>query len=388
MNSNKTGQSSRRIMIDLSAGVHGRAGLGRYAVDLLNALVALDAENGYSIFYNSPEDARVPAPFAHLPRQTVALGDKPWRFQTLIAHFLRRPQDSTIGAADIFHGTDNLLPYLRSCRTVFTLHDLIFRLYPATHTRLNRWFLTLMMPFFLRRADHVIADSAASAQDAMRLYNLDPQRTTVIHAGVNPSFRPVTDGQAHERVRAQYGLPQRFVLSVGTIEPRKNLSTLLRAFAMLPTATATDHDTKLVIVGKKGWLYQQTLDLVDALDLTGRVHFTGFVTDDDLPVVYSMSDLFVYPSLYEGFGLPVLEAMACGAPVITSNVSSLPEVAGEDAILVDPLDVDGLKAALLHLLQNEALRLSLRERGIVRAARFTWQHTAQKTLDLYSQLTL
>ncbi len=185
---------------------------------------------------------------------------------------------------------------------------------------------------------------------------------------------------------ARYGLPPRYVLAVGTLEPRKNLTTLLAAFARLRRNGEVDADLRLVLAGARGWLEEPIFATVRSLGLEDAVRFTGFVDDDDLPAVYSGAALFVFPSLHEGFGLPLLEAMACGVPVVTSNVSSMPEVAGDAATLVDPRDGEGLAAAIGRLLRDEALRDRLREAGIARARQFSWEATARRTLDAYASL--
>jgi glycosyltransferase involved in cell wall biosynthesis len=367
-----------RIMFDLSAGVHGRAGIGRYAVELLSGLVATDLENQYTLFYNRPEDAQVPTDLQHLPTITTLSSDKYWRFQTLLAHLFHRSQDLLYGSVDIFHATSNLLPNLSQIGTVFTLHDLIFQLYPTTHTRLNRWFLSLMMPIFLRKADHVIAVSNTTANDAIRLYNLNQDKMSVIYEGIAPHFQPVTDERRLQKIRIHYALPQRFIFFVGTLEPRKNLPNLIRAFA-----AAKLDEVKLIIAGKKGWMYQSIFDLVQELGLERDIQFIGFVPDEDLPVLYSLAEAFVFPSLYEGFGLPVLEAMACGTPVITSNVSSLPEIAGDAALLIDPLNVEDLSIAMCRLTNDAGLRQEFSQRGLRQASQFSWQRAAAQTLDVY-----
>ncbi|MEM2126284.1 MAG: glycosyltransferase family 1 protein, partial [Candidatus Methanosuratincola sp.] len=295
------------ICLDLSPAVHHHAGLGRYAHELLMALAKVDAENTYSIFYNNPRQAQIDPALRGFPHYTTALSYKLWRFSALLAHFLGFFQDRLLPGVDVFHATDHLLPNFSQIKTVFTLHDLIFLFHPETHKPLNRWFLTLMMPRFLRAADAVIAVSECTKRDAVRAYGIPEEKITVIYEGVSPRFRPANP-EAVQAVRAKYGLPEHFILYVGTIEPRKNLVALLEAYAAILTRN-TQHAIRLVIVGKKGWLYEGFFRRLRELGLEERVHFTGYVPDEDLPALYSAADLFVFPSLYEGFGLPVLEAM-------------------------------------------------------------------------------
>lgn len=369
-----------QVCLDLSPAVHHHAGLGRYAYELLLALAKIDPENTYSILYNNPHQAQIDPTLRSFPHYTTTLSYKPWRFSALLAHFLGFFQDRLLPNVDVFHATDHLLPRFSRIKTVFTLHDLIFLFHPETHKPLNRWFLTLMMPRFLRAADAIIAVSECTKRDAVRAYGIPEEKITVIYEGVSPRFRPA-DPETVQAMRAKYGLPEHFILYVGTIEPRKNLTALLEAMTNLQSAICN-----LVIVGKKGWLYEGFFQRLRELGLEERVHFTGYVPDEDLPALYSAADLFVFPSLYEGFGLPVLEAMACGAPVVCSDTSSLPEVAGDAALLVNPTDVRALAAAIERVLTDEALRASLQARGLERARRFTWEEAARRTLEVYQQV--
>ena len=368
-----------RICLDISPAVHRRAGLGRYAQELTAALLAIDTENEYVAFYNRPSEAQIDPPLDRLSHLTTNLPNKPWRMSVLLAQLARIPQDRLFPGVDLFHATDHLLPRLSRVRSVFTLHDLVFRFYPETHMPLNRWFLTLMMPHFLRAADMVIAVSECTKRDAMRLYGLDEAKIRVIYEGVDPRFRSA-DPETIEAVRARYGLPERFILSVGTIEPRKNLTTLLEAYRTLRDRGS---DFKLVIVGRKGWLYEGFFRRLRELGLEGEVVFPGFVPDEDLPALYSAAELFVFPSLYEGFGLPPLEAMACGTPVITSNTSSLPEVMGEAGILVEPRDVRALAEAMERVLTDKGKGREMKGKGLQQAAKFSWEKAARETMEVY-----
>lgn len=371
-----------RICINASPAVHHIAGLGRYTQELITAVLAIDFENEYVAFYNRPSEAKVDPPLDRIPHLTTNLPTKPWRFSALLAHFTRIPQDRMFPRVDLFHATDHLLPRLAGVKSVFTLHDLVFCFYPETHKLLNRWFLTLMMPRFLKAADAVIAVSEHTKKDAISMYGVHENKIKVIHEGVGASFhrRPA---DAVAAVRQRYSLPDRFILSVGTIEPRKNLTSLLEAYHALKNVGS---ELGLVIVGKKGWLYSDFFSRLHQLGLEDQVIFPGFVPDDDLPPLYSAADLFVFPSLYEGFGLPVLEAMACGTPVVTSNASSLPEVVGDAAVLVDPTDVQALICAMSAVLDNKELRGELRAKGPTQAAKFSWENAARETLAVYTSL--
>jgi glycosyltransferase involved in cell wall biosynthesis len=252
----------------------------------------------------------------------------------------------------------------------------------------NRLYLALMMPRFLARADRIIAVSEATRRDALRFYRLNPAKIDVIPEGVEPRFRPEADPARLEAVRRKFALPRRFILYVGTIEPRKNLPTLLDAYAAL---RAQHPDVGLVIAGGTGWLYQSFFDRLRALSLEAHVALTGYVPDDDLPTLLSAAEVFAFPSTFEGFGLPPLEAMACGTPVLCSNASSLPEVVGDSSsgsgqsagLLLPPHDARAWVEALARVLTDPALRADLRARGLARAALFSWGEAARRTLDVY-----
>lgn len=369
------------IVVDVSAAVHHRAGLGRYAAELVKALIPLLPDR-LAIFYHDARRADLFPPLDLLPARPHPLPAKPWRLQVMLADFLRRPMDALVGPACLFHATEHLLPPFRNLPSVFTLHDLVFRLYPETHMPLNRWFLTLMMPRFLRRADAVIAISECTRQDAIRWYRVPEERIHVVYEGVDARFRPAPLERV-AAVRARYRLPDRFILYVGTIEPRKNLPTLFAAYRSLLERWP---DLGLVVAGRPGWLTEGTFRALRELGLEERVQFLGHVPDEDLPALYSAAAVFAFPSLYEGFGLPPLEAMACGTPVVVSDAAALPEIVGETGLRVPPDRPVDWAAALAALLSDESLRARFREAGLRRAARFRWEETAARTVEVYERV--
>ena len=370
------------IYFDISAAVHRRAGLGRYADSLARALLPLLGDE-LAFFYNREAGIEPLSGLAGVPAATVNLGYKPWRMLVWLAQVGQIGFNRRVPGATLFHATEHLLLPLRGTPTVLTVHDLIFRRYPAHHKRLNRWYLNASMPLFCRRAGHLIAVSEQSKRDVIEAYGIPPEKITVIYEAADPRFCP-QPADTVAAVRARYGLPKRYLLFVGTIEPRKNLGRVLTAFERLHAEGLTD---ALVIVGKRGWLYEDFFARLEESPAKQAVIFPGFVPDADLPAVYSGAQALAFPSEFEGFGLPVLEAMACGTPVICSNTSSLPEVAGDAALLVDPLDVDALTEALRRVLSDPALATELRDRGLAQAARFSWARAAQETLAVYRRLT-
>jgi glycosyltransferase involved in cell wall biosynthesis len=366
------------IYLDVSAAVHRRAGLGRYAESLTHALVAAEPER-YGVFYNRERGVRPLAGLEQLPSRTVALGYKPWRMLVWLGHLARVGLDRLLPDAELFHATEHLLLPLRSVPTVLTVHDLIFRHLPMHHKPLNRWYLNVTMPLYCRRATHVIAVSECTRRDLIAAYDLPEDKVTVVHEAAAPRFR-LQPPEAVAAVRSRYGLPDRYLLFVGTIEPRKNLACLLAVFEAILAAGMSDG---LVIVGRRGWLYDDFFARLEQSPGRDAVLFPGYVPDEDLSAVYAGAQGLVFPSLYEGFGLPVLEAMACGIPVVASNASSIPEVGGDATLYFDPMDVEAMVEAVRRLLCDTELWDSMRMRGLTRAADFSWEVAATATRAVY-----
>ncbi|MCU0493532.1 MAG: glycosyltransferase family 4 protein, partial [Chloroflexaceae bacterium] len=272
-------------------------------------------------------------------------------------------------------------------RNVVTIHDLGYLAFPQAHTARRRMELHLTTRWSAHAASQVIAISQATKDDLVHHYSVNPDKVSVVHHGLSPQFHPVEDPAVRAAVQRRYGISSPYLLYVGTVQPRKNLARLLAAFGQLLAigdlrSEIGDQGTNLtlVIAGKKGWLTEEIEGQAARAGLGQRVHFTGYVADDDLPALLSGALAFVFPSLYEGFGMPVLEAMACGTPVLTSTTTSLPEVAADAALLVDPTDTDAIARGLARLVAEPALRSELRQRGLARAAQFTWARCAAETL--------
>ena len=301
------------------------------------------------------------------------------------------PQLLQENGIDLLHSPHYTLPFGFRSPVVVTFHDMTFFLYPELHTIFKRIFFRFIIPRSAREAHAVIAVSESTHQDILRLLGVRPEKVHTIHLGIPPEFRPLAAAAGQERqslsgqpwlasIRKKYGLPGRFILCVGLVEPRKNLLSVIRAFQAVSKQEPSCH---LVVVGRPGWQVKPVYRLVNELGLSPLVHFTGYVPAQDLPAIYNLAELLVYPSLYEGFGLPVLEAMACGLPVITSNVASMPEIVADSGVLLPPRE-DGLLAqAVLELLGNNETRQRFSEQGRQRASDFTWQRAAQSTLQVY-----
>jgi glycosyltransferase involved in cell wall biosynthesis len=275
------------------------------------------------------------------------------------------------------------MPVLAPCQTVVTFHDMTFILQPQLHTRLKRLMFPAIVRVSARRAAALLADSESTRQDAIRLLRLTPERITTAPLGVTPEFAPIHDRAYLAGIQEKYHLPERMLLYVGLMEPRKNLPVLLKAFARIAKKF---NEYQLVLVGRRGWMVEEIFRQIEVLGIKDRVCFPGYVERADLPAVYNLADVFCYPSMYEGFGLPVLEAMACGTPVVTSRISSLPEIVGEAGEMVTPDDFTALADVLDHLLADPVYRKKLAKSGQAQAAPFTWERTARLTWEVYQRV--
>jgi len=286
---------------------------------------------------------------------------------------------------DLLHCPLNVRPVVQSPPVVLTIHDLTFERFPDRFHPLKQRYLSWLTRHSARRARRVLADSAATKEDVERHYGIRSERVDVVYPGVDRDFRPYrqddpADAAALTAFRSKHGLPEHVILYLGTLEPRKNVDRLVSAYAALVDAGIPHH---LVLAGGKGWNYQAIFRAVEDRQLGERVHFPGYVTREEQPLWYNSADVFVYPSLYEGFGIPPLEAMACGVPVVTSDTSSLPEAVGDAGATVDPTDVEALTEAIHAVLSDASQAAAMRDAGLKRAALFTWESAAESCLSAY-----
>jgi glycosyltransferase involved in cell wall biosynthesis len=377
------------IGVDYTAAAWQGAGIGRYTRELIAAAVGRDRSLRYVLFYAAgglPSTSPYLRALAELCAANPNVRARPIplspRLLTILWQRARLPLpvEALIGPIDILHAPDFVLPPTRA-RALLTVHDLSFMVRPETADAGLRRYLMAAVPRSLRRADLVLVDSLATGADLGRLLGVAPERVRLLYPGVSPRFRPLPAAET-EPLRARLGLPAEFLLFVGTLEPRKNLVRLIEGFERLTRGGARP-GLCLVVAGRRGWLYEEIFATVGRLGLSERVRFLDFVDDADLPGVYNLARAFVYPSLYEGFGLPALEAMACGTPVVTAAVSSLPEVAGGAAVLVDPLDIGSIAGGIARAL-DEGIRL--RAAGPAQARRFSWEAAAAGLIDSYRAL--
>ncbi len=363
-----------QIGVDASRlAVQVRTGTEHYSWELLRALGQLDQHNNYVLYCNRTPSALPPLP------PTFELRPMPfpraWSHGRLSLEMLLHPPDVLFVPA-------HALPLVTSRRSVVTIHDLGFLYHPEAHTRLQRLYYRLFTRLSARRATHIIAISEATKHDLQRFYRTPDDKVSVIYHGVHARFRPIAEREIVIQALARYGIVAPYLLFVSTVQPRKNVARLIEAFAIARHSFAGVRPPTLVLAGKRGWLSEQIERRASELGIDQDVKFVGYVDDQDLPALLNGALAYVIPSLYEGFGMTVLEAQACGTPVLASNTSSLPEVVGDAGLLVDPYDVQAIADGIARLVNDEELRMSLRERGLRHAAGWTWERTARETLTV------
>lgn len=368
----------------LSGGAY--TGVGEYTRTLLKHMVGLDRDIQFKLFFNahnaSPEldflgDAgNVKTYFFRYPN----------KYFSSTTRFLGIPKiDKMIGGCDVFFSPHFIAtPTTKKCKKVITFHDLSFERYPEFFdTQRKLWHFSNKPQKQAREADCIIAVSESTAYDLYNIYGVDQQKIKIIYSGIDEKFFIAPTREELRQVKSKYNLPEKFILSLSTIEPRKNVSGIVKAFEIFKSAVSErDPDTKLIIAGKPGWLYQETFRTIKNSKYKTDIIYIGFIDETDKPALYRLASLFVYPSIYEGFGFPVLEAMASGTPVITSAHSSLPEVVEYAALLVDPLKTSDLAWAIGEILDDKELANFLIKKGLLQAQKFSWQKCAEETLQV------
>ncbi|MBN1680952.1 MAG: glycosyltransferase family 4 protein [Anaerolineae bacterium] len=359
--------SHLKIAIDASRTTTAqRTGTENYALQLIRAMHQLDTPHHFQLFFR---DQPPPGLFPEHPRFThhVIPWRRVWTHTRFAAALWRHRPDVTFVPSHV-------LPVFFPGRAVVTVHDLGFVYFPKAHASIDRRYLAWSTQQNVKRATRIIADSLATAQDVAAHYDVSENRIQLVYPGVDDSLQPVTDPAALAAVRQRYGLPERYLLFIGTLQPRKNIARIVQGYARW-RASQPNCDTALVLAGPQGWLY----DPEWTAGVEG-VLLPGYVDDDDVAALYSGARALVFTTLYEGFGFPVLEAMRCGIPVLTSTTSSLPEVAGDAALLVNPMAIQAIADGIGKLVSDEALRAELVQKGSQQTQRFTWQRAAAQTL--------
>ena len=370
-----------RIAIDAHSVGTGLGGNESYAINLIESLAEIDSSNLYTLYVTRKEAVkRFSNRWPNFTVRTTLPHTPLIRIPITLSAELRRNR------VDVLH-VQFTAPPAAPCPVVVSIHDLSFEHLPQTFKRRSRMQLRMTVRRSARLASQVITLSNHSRNDIISTYHIEPDKVTAIPLAAPAHFAPVTDDNELQRVKQSYGIDGPYILCVGSIQPRKNLTRLLHAYSLLRRADPEAKLPKLVIAGKCAWLFGETLRTIDQLELSDSVILTGYVPEADLPALYSGALCFVYPSYFEGFGLPPLEAMKCGTPVIVGNRTSVPEVVGDAAVLVDPLNVGDIASTIRNMISDDALRATLKIRGLERAKLFDWQQTARATLEVYKKVT-
>ena len=371
-----------RVGIDIRCAYGRKTGVGYYTYHLLKALFRLDAHNEYLLFFNSLKER----PEAIFQGTNLSLAQPPFRLPNRVLHFFWRylhfpAIERFIGPVEVFHSPNYQLIPTKSAATVITVYDLSFLRFPEVTMLTARLHYARKIFEYVRGADLVIAISENTKNDLLELTEITEEKIAVIPGACDEKFKPIEDPHRLEEVKERYGIREDYILFVGTIEPRKNLVRLLRAYHRIRDKV----DAQLLLVGTKGWRDKDIYDAYDRLHLADRVRFLGYIPEEDLPYLYSGALFLAYPSIYEGFGLPPLEAISCGCPVLASRVSSLPEVLGEVALYVDPEDENEIAEGIIRLYEDAQQRQRLSELGIAQAKKFSWEASAKMTLGVYQK---
>ena len=358
-----------------------KAGLYQYTYNLVSSLLSIDSHNEYTLlsgYYRGRGfrgDRRIKSKFVRR---------FPGRLTNFILERCNVPIEFMMGNLNIFHGPCFFIPNHFRCKSIVTIHDMMTFKYPEFLEREETVYYTNRINISVKRADAIITVSNFTKNEIMELLNISEERIRVIYNGIAPTFRPIKEKEAIEQIKAKYGISGPYLLFVGNIERKKNIEKLIYACTELRNSSMYKYP--LLVVGKKSWYFKTVWEVVQQLHAEDCSIFTDVAADDDLPYLYSGAELFILPSLFEGFGIPIIEAMACGIPVVASNRTSIPEIAGDAAILVDPLNADEMAGAMYNVLSNTMLKRQLVEKGIKRAKEFSWEKAARETLKLYQEL--
>lgn len=365
-----------RIAVMLRYLMHQRGGIGTYTKSLLEYLLRLDSDNEYVLLYR---DEALLDSYGRIPnvREMVIPAKSALSWDQLAIVSVAKKEKF-----DLVFNPKLAVPLLAPCKTVFTLAGADWFVFPQNYKLHDRIYHRMFAPLYCHRADAVISISNNATEEILKRVRVAPEKLRTIYLGVDKDFRPINDSGLIDCVRAKYHLPDEFILYVGQIYPMKNFGGIVRSFAKVKRQLPH----KLVVVGKPSLKYRRELALIDQLGLRDDVVMAGWVPDAELPVFYNLASVFLFPSFYEGFGIPLIEAMACGCPVVTSTGGSCPEVAGDAAVIVDPHDIDSIAKGVMKVIGDTTCRNNLIEQGLERAKSFTWETTAAETLALFREV--
>lgn len=374
-----------KIGIDISLQCMPRSGIGQYQYNLIKNLLMIDKKNFYHLYaFNYRWRHKFnQLKFSGAENYKVSVTPIPQRLMTIWWIFVRYPYlEQVTKPCDVYHISETCVQPTRLGRKVAVIHDLTTLLYPEYHLKQNIFFYNRRFKDIKKYADAVITESESTKNDIIRHLNIDPQKIFVTHFAADESFRPIKENEVKKKL-SKFNIQKPYIMFLGTLEPRKNIPTLIRAFTALKKKKNIPH--KLVLVGQKGWFFQEIEKALEESLYRDEIIFPGYIPDEDIPALYNGAEIFVYPSFYEGFGLPVLEAMQCGTPVITSNISSMPEIGGDACYYIEPKSLDDLTRGLEKIIENTDLRKKMSQKGIERAKQFSWEKCAKETLRIYTQ---
>ena len=359
-------------------------GVTRYINGLMRALPRVDLPHQYTLLVNHRVPESLLPLASNVERRVTRFPINGTKTRILWEQFVQ-PIEVAFRGFDVIHHTDRSMPWLPTgIPSVSTIHDISYASFPETYTRGKVIYNEITARIAAARADQIITASESTKREVMRYLKVQEEKIRVVYDAVDNSFQPISATEVLEEARQRLGLPDRVILYVGSFNPRKNLVTLIRAYAELKRTTDLPH--KLVLVGPREWKSAPVFQTIRDLGLESEISLLGLIPDLELVHLYNLADLFVFPSLHEGFGFPPLEALACGTPVVCSNSGSLPEVVGEAAIMVEPRDVEGLARAMERVLADPGLAQQLRGKGLERAQLFSWEKTARETLKVYEEV--
>ncbi len=367
------------------------SGVSEYADKLLQNLLKIDRDNDYRFYYNSARDLSGRLPKFDYPNVQIVKTNWPNKiFNYIFQKIFNRPYlDKLLGGVDVFFEPHfNFVSLSPQSRGLMTIHDLSFLRYPEFfNQRKNFWHNTLNINKLVGKFSSLVAVSQNTKRDIVDLLKFPEDKIKVIYSGVSDVYRPIDKGDPElEKVKIKYNLSDKFILYLGNIEPRKNLPSLIRAYNQFRQAYPDLADYQLVITGLSGWKVKETEDVYRNSPWQKDIKFIGYIQKQDKPILYNLAKVVAYPSLYEGFGFPPLEAMKCGTPVLCTNVSSLPEIVGDAALMIDPDNISAMAVGLRELIVNENLRAELISRGYRQSAKFSWEQTAREYLELFQSL--
>lgn len=354
------------------------AGIGRYTNNLVTNLLKIDKDNNYFLFSQKRLPERLRYKFSVYKNYHLIESNNPitqlW-LQSVIPYLLKKYQ------IDIFHSS-NSTNFIGNVKRIVTIHDVIYKRYPQYFTKKTIVNLQIALWMVRKKAHHVIANSEATRNDIIKFLKIPESKIKVIYLGVDDNFKIIKNEDLLNRIGKKYGLIKKFILSIGTLEPRKNILTILRAFYK----TKARNDYKLVLVGKRGWFFKEIFRLINQLKMEQDVKYLGYIDDVELPLILNLASLFVYIPFFEGFGLPVLEVMKCGVPVITSNVSSIPEIINGAGILVSPTNIDELAQKIDLVLEDKKLQQNMISKGLKQVQKYSWEKAANETMELFNSI--